>query len=54
MHLETLFLEKINLQRHIEVIEFHEGLPSYMVEAKPVYTIQQARFSQESLSLIYR
>ena len=54
MHIETVLLESLKLSSHIETIEFYEGPPQYMVEAKPVVTLAEARFSLDSLNLIYR
>lgn len=54
MHLETMFLQVTDLTRHIDTLEFYDGPPSYMEEAKPNYSLFEARFSLESLSLIYR
>ena len=40
MHLEPVTLHGLDLERHISTIEFYEGPPQYMVEARPVYTIE--------------
>ena len=47
-------LNSIDLERVINTIEFFEGPPLYMTEARPNYSIEQARFSVDSLSLLYR
>ena len=54
MHLETVFLQSLELDRHIQTIEFYEGPPQYMAEVQTVLSIESARFSLESLSLVYR
>lgn len=54
MHMKTVILPDQSLENHIERIEFFEGPPQYMVDARPVYTVEQSRFSVESLELIYR
>lgn len=54
MHIEPVILQSLDLERHIETIEFYEGPPQYMNESKPRYSIDQARFSVDSLRLLYR
>ena len=54
MHIEPVILQSLDLERHISTLEFYEGPPQYMIEVKPVYTIENARFSIDSLTLIYR
>ena len=54
MHIETAILQSLDLPSHIETIEFYEGPPQYMVEARPVFSLEQSRFSLDSLALIYR
>ena len=54
MHLETAILQSLDLGNHIETIEFYDGPPQYMVDARPVFTVEQSRFSLDSLTLIYR
>ena len=54
MHMKTVILPDQGLENHIERIEFFDGPPQYMVDARPIYTVEQSRFSVESLELIYR
>jgi len=54
MHIEAVPLHSLDLERHIDTIDFFEGPPQYMVEARPVYTVETARFTIESLELIYK
>lgn len=54
MHIETVILQSLELPNYIETIEFFDGPPQYMVEARPVVNLEQSRFSLDSLSLIYR
>jgi len=54
MHLEPITLQGLDLERHISTLEFYEGPPQYMVEVRPMYTIEQSRFSVESLTLVYK
>ena len=54
MHLEPVTVQNLDLERHISTIEFYEGPPQYMIDARPIYSIEQARFSVDSLSLVYR
>lgn len=54
MHIEPVILQSLDLERHIETIEFFEGPPQYMFESKPRYSIDQTRFTVESLRLLYR
>ena len=54
MHLEPVTLQNLDLERHISTIEFYEGPPQYMIDARPIYSIEQARFNVDSLSLVYR
>jgi len=54
MHLEPVPLQSLELERHIDTIDFFDGPPHYMIEARPVYTIETSRFSTDSLSIIYR
>ena len=39
LHLETVILPSIDLKNHIEQLEFYEGPPQYMVEARPAYSL---------------
>ena len=52
--IETVILQSLDLHKHIQTIEFYQGPPQYMIEARPFCSIAQARFSLESLALIYR
>lgn len=54
MHLEAVPLPSLDLERHIDTIDFFEGPPQYMVESRPIYSIETARFNITSLELIYR
>ena len=53
-HLETIIIPSVDLESHIETIEFYEGPPQYMVEARPICTLDQARFSLAQLDLVYK
>ena len=54
LHLETVRLQSVDLPNCIQTIEFYEGPPQYMAEARPVYSLDQARFSLDSLNSLYR
>ena len=54
MHIETVILHGEDLSQHIETIEFFDGPPQYMVDAKPSYSLSQTRFTLDSLNLIYK
>ena len=53
-HINTVFIQNTDLRTQIDTIEFYEGPPSYMADAKPIYSMSTSRFSLESLSMIYR
>jgi len=40
MHIETAILQSLDLGNHIETIEFYDGPPQYMVDARPVFTVE--------------
>ena len=54
MNLDTVILSHSNLHNFIETIEFYEGPPSYMSQAKPNYALQHSRPSLDCLQIIYR
>ena len=54
LHIDTILIQNTDLRKQIDTIEFYDGPPSYMAEAKPDYSIQASRSSLDSLSLIYR
>lgn len=54
MHIEAVPLQSLDLERHIDTIDFFEGPPQYMAEARPIYTVETARFTIDALQLIYR
>ena len=39
MHIFSVNLESLDLHGHIETIEFYEGPPQYMADARPVYAL---------------
>ena len=49
MHIEAVPLPSLDLERHIETIDFFEGPPQYMVESRPIYTVESARFNIDAL-----
>ena len=52
--MQSIILQSVDLDSHISTIEFYDGPPQYMVESRPLYTIDQARFSIDSLVMIYK
>lgn len=54
MHIDTVILQSLDLGNYIETIEFYEGPPQFMIESKPIFTLNQSRFTTDSLQLIYR
>lgn len=52
-HLEAIILPGVDLESHIETIEFYEGPPQYMVEARPICALEQARLTLPQLELVY-
>ncbi len=54
MHIETIILPSVDLQSHIETIEFFDGPPQYMQDLRPVMTLDHSRFSIESLQMFYK
>ena len=48
-HIESLYLEDTDVSRSINLIDFQEGPPLYMMEIKPEITLESSRFSVDSL-----
>jgi hypothetical protein len=38
-HIETVILQSLDLYNHIDTIEFYQGPPQYMLDARPLCTV---------------
>ena len=47
--IDAVILDDFDLEREIDQIEFTEGPPLYMLEIQPRLTLEDTRFSLDSL-----